>query len=496
MERSSNKTYVIGHAGLLNDCRHVHLCNSLEDSKAFENIPGSLSLYNIEAVYKNLENERLGTRLDVDSEGVFVFPGTSESGFDLIIYLSESDEVLGYTKFDSPQGSRNRRATVRINITERLKAAEENSLDISYLVKDLVKVSEEKSKYESTLISVKDAKGLADNFSRRIPFSIHATSSDNLFLGSYSVINSETVVELGILSGEVINPYPETTFSNYGVSYYGGSDICFTSWGKDSTASRWYFNIVSLINKDHFGNPKSYIDTKEGRAWCPVWIDNITNPEIKYIAGRYLVCNVPSVGLKVYDTFRNIWETKGETIIANPEAPRNTIYSLPSKLLLLRDLKKLVPELNHVFIPKRDEEFVRLYSVRGRWVVYTEELNSRIVYVVCGPRIRAYFSESEIDNLMYLNDEVLILKTSDNYSIYYVTDSSNVFISPGLSNMSIREEDTDKISTSPCKIATKSDYKDTLGLYRRRDRFPKNLDIVGVFSGLIFYKESNILYYL
>ena len=493
MERSSNKTYVIGHAGLLNDCEHVYLCNSLEDSAAFEGVSGSLSLYNIETLYRNLKERDLGTRVEVN-EKRFVFDG-SEYGFDLIIYLSESDEVLGYTKFDSPQGSRGRRATVWINIGENLQTAEENTLDISYLVKDIVKISEERSKYESTLINIKDAK--SNSFSRRVPFSIHATSKDNLFLGSYTVVNSETPIELGILNGEVINPYPGTTFSNYGVSYYGGSDICFTSWGKDSDSLRWYFNIISLIQKDHFGNPKAHIDSKEGRAWCPMWIDNVTNPEIKYIAGRYLVCNIPSVGLKVYDTFRKIWETRGETVLANPGVPRNTLYSLPSKLMLLRELKKIVPELNHVFIPKSDSEFIRLYGVYGRWIVYTEEISGNTIYVVCGPRIRGYFGESEVDNLMFLNDEVLILKTESGYETYY-DSSSDVFISPripsSISSMILEKEKT--ISTSPCKTATKSDYKDALGLYRRRDRFPENLDIVGVFSGLIFYKESNILYYL
>ena len=141
MANNNKKTYIIGHPGLVNDCNKICVCNS-----SVFGLP--LSLYTIGEIYENLREKEKEEITREDDKFVYnPAPESSlkKSGFDVIIYLASGGDVLGYTKFDNPQATLGRTATITLNIGETLKA--DYNLDVSYQLVNIVTDGMEKSKY-------------------------------------------------------------------------------------------------------------------------------------------------------------------------------------------------------------------------------------------------------------------------------------------------------------------------------------------------------------
>lgn len=498
-------TYIIGFPETVNTCPRIIVCNSSDIAK----YSGDISLFNIsDIVAKILDptSEPYGLVISRDEKGAFEYrkdnlwwidfgEGKEEKtynerkswGFDIIIYLSSGGDILGYTKFLEVCGG----DTINLDIYLQFKT------DLSEIGQDIIldtSLSGISKELEQSTISgylrVKDIqKGTKKTTTRYSP---HLGANDIAFLGDRSVISGE-FFEIGLINGEVVNPYKSwSEFTSHQIGYYGGDDIVLESW----TSS--HYNIVSLLKKDYWGrNPLVYTVSKEGRRPIPKY--NSEDTEILYMSGRYIVCNCSGT-MKIYDTIDSRWlETLGSPI-SDPLSPQNKITDLRVSIGGFEQIAEYVPEINETFLDL-SKDIINLYRKIGPWFIIENESKSSIrSYKICGPTMTLYILKSELSYISFLNDSSLL---------YYNPENRDCFVYCGFGKTYISKRydlnfDKIKDSESQQKPGERIDPIDPeniigspLDSFRRREPKKELPRIIAGFAGLVFYTdEKNRLYYL
>lgn len=490
--QSEHNVFVLSPPETLNTCNKILIFNSADVSSSL----GSVSLYNISEIYSYVITNLVPGTIDVapkaklieKKDNGFLYEGDLRGGFNIIICISDSGEPLGYIKYLEIQGTRSIKMNIIINLETEVQDYS-TKLNISYDIDGIVIEKDEMDKYKDYLKISQAREITQDGYNQ---YSNHVSAGVNMFLGDLSVVEGEAI-KLDLCYGEKINPYPDTTFDYYSIGYVAGGDLALYSWSSDK------YSVTSLSLKDIYGNPKSYIKTKEGRAPVPKYIYGGKEKDVtvEYISGRYIACNVGNLGIKLYDSYLGSW-LEGNTLISDPYSEINKIYSLASNRVPYNDLARLVPAVRRAFIlPDEKRKILHPYRIIGNWVVF-KETGSSDRLLVCGPTVRLYILASEFNKLFILNDNTLILKSGDNtYQIY--SGQFSTFASPNYSkaypdatygNEELKKPDSAysfEVLDSPLKF-----YKRVPGNIQA-----DTLDIIATFAGLIFYKNSeNRFYYL
>ena len=487
---STKQTYLLGTVNTVEDnCAKLFL---YDGSK----LNYRVSLYNIGDMYTRMANNEYSMYYvaeltnTTNNTRIFIYDSKeTDSGFDTVIYVSNSGEPLGYTVFGEIQTLSGRRVSITLELRQS-NLTTSSGLNISYSVN--ATESEEKKKYSEILVDSKTA--VLSKKDELLPYSSHVSSLDNIFLGDRFVKEKDQdLYRLGIFYGRKLNPYPDTKFTKYDIGYCGGDDIALFSYGNETDRGDT-FSIQSLTKT--FGNtdvPISYIRMKEGRSILRTLETNeIKNTTLDYIAGRYLVCNVPYLGQRIYDTYQNLWlKSDSGVVIANPKAPGNKIYNLPTTSLLYSDLIQIIPELSRVYLGSYKGQTLSLKKIVGNWYIF--QIKSKTInkkwYMICGEGMKLFATSD--DNIMFLNDLVLIQKTNTGYWIYK-GDGGEEFMTASY------KESSGLTSEVEGEWTTKEGWRSSnLAHYRRMYRFPSSLEIIATFGGLIFWMDDeNRLYYL
>ena len=351
---------------------------------------------------------------------------------------------------------------------------------------------DEEDKYKDYL-KVSEARNMVDRGHNL--YSSHVSSDDNIFLSDLSIVSGDAI-KLDMCYGEKPNPYPDTTFDNYFIGYVAGGDLALYSWTSNT------YSVVSLGKKDYYGNPKSYVKTKEGRAFVPEYKTNkgeTRKTKINYISGRYLSCNVTNLGTRLYDTYLGKW-LDGEELISDPYSETNKIYDLVSHQLIYSDLARLIPAFTRAYLlegERNNNHIFYPYRVIGNWVVFREEGESNKL-VVCGPALRLYTKVSEFNELMFLNDYTIIQKSYGGMIYRIYSGEFKTFATYGYQSEWPGAKYSGQVLSEPEEVAPgKNFFNSSLKYYKRLPGDPGSIEILTTFAGLIFYKDTeNKLYYL
>ena len=486
---STKQTYLLGTVKtVVDNCARLFLYDGTQ-------ITYRVSLYNIDDMYSKLENGTYKNKkyvAELSGSKTFTYSSTKDDpGFDTVIYVSSSGEPMGYTVFGELQTLGGRTVSINLSQLSQRVSGATSGLNISYAVN--ATESEELEKYKNILIDSREA--VMNRKGELLPYSSHVSSLDNIFLGDRFVKEKDQdLYRLGIFYGRKLNPYPDTKFTKYDIGYCGGDDIALFSYGNETDRGDT-FSIQSLTKT--FGNtdvPISYTKTKEGRSILrTLETDEIKNTTLDYIAGRYLVCNVPYLGQRIYDTYQNLWlKSDSGVVIANPKTPGNKIYNLPTTSLLYSDLIQIIPELSRAYLGSYKGQTLSLKKIVGSWYIFQIKSNSKQLkkwYMICGEGMKLFATSD--DNIMFLNDMVLIQKTNTGYWIYK-SDSGQEFMTDTY------KSDSSLTPENEGEWTTKEGWRNSsLAYYRRMHKFPKSLEIIATFGGLIFWMDDeNRLYYL
>ena len=500
-------TYIIGFPEAVNNCPRILVCNSVE----FVEELGDISLFTAsEIASKILSNDEKNkgfnglviskskkgpyyeyrkdnlTWLDIEGDPEASYNRKKAWGFDIMIYLTSRDDVLGYTKFSDICGGDTINLNIYLNFRTELDEIDQDIvLDIS-----LSNVSS--SLEEETIqgyLKVGDLTSGLDKTTTR--YSPHLGANDIAFLGDRSVISGQPV-SIGLMHGEIVNPYINwSKFESHQIGYYGGDDIVLESW------TPTHYNIVSLIKRDHWGHPLVYTISKEGRR--PIGKYHSVDTEILYLSGRYVVCNCSGVK-KIYDTLDSRWlETLGSPI-SDPLDIQNKITDLRASVSGFSQIAEYVPEINETFLDLT-KGVINLYRKIGPWFIIENESKSSIRnYKICGPTMTLYILKSELPYISFLNDSSILYYNPDSRDCCVYCGFGKTFISKryDLNFDKIKDSDSQE---KPGERATLVNPDNILGSsldsYRRREPVRELPRIITGFGGLVFYTDDkNRLYYL
>lgn len=495
-------TYIIGFPEAVNKCPRIIVAKNSD----FKDTEGDISLfYAWDIASKIITGELPGLIIPRDSkDGCFKYrkdnlfwiqEDTDEEtyehrkkwGFDIIIYLTSSDDVLGYTKFSDINGGGTTNLNIYLAFSSEL---DEINLDVA-LDTSLSGISShtEQNTIEGYL-RVEDIQGGLKKTTSR--YSPHLSSGDIAFLGDRSIVDGEAV-KLDLMCGKIINPYINwSKFESHQIGYYGGDDIVLESWTSD------HYNIVSLLKTDRWGHPKVYTVSKEG--WRPMTKYNSTEAKILYMSGRYIVCDCSGV-TKVYDTLDSKWLYTVGSPISNPYSPQNKIIDLRASVSSIDQIAEYVPEINETFLDL-SQDIVNLYRIVGPWFIIENESKSSIrSYKICGPTMTLYALKSELNFISFLNDSSLLYYNPETRECYVYCGYGKTFISKRYDLNFDKIKDSESQEKPGERIMEPINIDNIVGseldAFRRRQPILELPRIIAGFGGLVFYTDlENRIYYL
>ena len=419
----SYKTFPLGPIDDINECSRIVLIDSRSDTFGM-----ALSPYTANDILQGLlEDQDEHDFIWRNGDSKFVHEDTGE--FDAIIYISQHNTALGYTKFNNRLGGR--AITIELNLTST-NLEDPEVFTIVTTVPEQTKEKEQRGWYEDSLMTISEARERKEESYRIAPWSHHISSNSDIFLSNYSVLQSSGVVaNLDFpKSKELIsNPYKnysgvnehiltEYTFDNYSVGFYGGSDIVLNSWSDNC------FSIVSLLRTDDYGKPIYYVVTKEGRKPFNERYENLPTT-IEYISGRYLLCKTSAQTIRVWDTVNEKWlKTEKAAVISDPQDPCNRLYELSNlNGVTLEEYKKSIPYLRYICFRGISED-TKFKSIRlhGTWVIL-EPISGDSCYL-SGLYDCFSVKKSDLDSgeYIFLNSRSILRRSDINSGIIYSTE--------------------------------------------------------------------------
>lgn len=495
-----HNTFIIGFPEAINECPRIIVCNGNDVKNE-----GDITLFSAWKIASKIITGNLPGLIIPRSDGFFKYrkdnlfwiQGDSDEetyelrkawGFDIIIYLTSSEDALGYTKFSDINGGGTTNLNIYLEFSSELDEIDLNiTLDTTL---SSISGTTEQNRISGYLHLGDIQKGLKKTTTRYSP---HLSASDIAFLGDRSVVSGNSV-KIDLMYGQKVNPYVNwSKFTSHQIGYYGGDDIVLESWTSD------HYNIVSLLKTDYWGHPKVYTVSKEG--WRPIAKYNDVSPEILYLSGRYAVCNCSGVK-KIYDTEDSRWLMTYGSPMSDPLSLQNKIVDLRASVSSFDQIAEYVPEINETFLDL-SKDIVNLYRKVGPWFIIENESKSSIrSYKICGPTMTLYLLKSELQFISFLNDSALLYYNPDpeNRECYVYCGFGKTFISKryDLNFDKIKDsEDHVKPGERIDRIDRDNIIGSDLDSFRRKMPILELPKIISGFAGLVFYTdEENRLYYL
>lgn len=463
-------TYILGTVEEINQCLRIAVYNR----RAFDQI----SLYNINEIYNSLGDAKIElVRNDILSPFEYII-GDLESGFNVIIYLSEYSVPLGYTEFYSDQGTE-----FSVNITIGLQdtiSAQDNvtiNLDLSKYLRGTGDTYRQFT--GKTFKSISDI--LEEKIKKDFIYTSDLTNHKNIiYQGIRSSINNE-LYGLYITRDVDIDP-KKVGYSNYNFGFKG-NDIVLYSW-----TSEGKYRATSLTKNDIFGNPLQY---SAGEY----------TGDIQYMSGRYIIGSD-----RIYN-YLTKEETLGEYIIDQQDWTGKVIKH-PDSLESYEEVIVEIPDLKDIYIDLKtfmSYQTLRIHRKIGSWWILEHTERGRKAYAVTNSRALIYMTKEEVSNLFVINSGSLLVKDQDTYNLYmidspgyYITESTKKYMKNSSGSWQLPKYVKSKsMLQDPFEIKVGDDlYKTMLFNYRIGPYINTVPNFIGSMCGVLFYKEGDNLFYL
>ena len=411
-------THILGTVKQAKSCLGI----VLYDKYKFQNIEGynKLSLYNLEQNYDVIVEKGphlLLTRQDVSTP--FDYKHTNReltSGFNVMIYLDPvTNAPVGYTEFSNNQG-KERDILIYLDLNASVETLEielVNKLDSAERV-EREYIGNELNKYTSA----KNLKSDVKDLQLKSPYSKFLTQAaytggSITDAGLVKKIEDELkFVKLGIARNVVYSPN-HYDFTNFNVSFLG-DDIVLCTWNGTN------YCVSSLSKKNDFGNLITYTKSNTGYYTLPQ--DDGSTNIIKYSAGKYLVCEsvleTKRVVTRAFDfTVRRWADTVNPVVFVDPYDQYNRLYDIPSSFSYDAAYKYL-PEVSNSFYKFLDNDTVYVNRKVGNWIVFGKVINGQRLYMIAGLSFALYVTKEELEDIIYLDDNSLILKKDEKMLLY------------------------------------------------------------------------------
>lgn len=481
-------THILGTVKSVMKCLGIILYNRYEISDTGLT---RISLYNIKEVYKVLTKEG-GKCVKISrnsTEEPFIYnksiaqSGNLDNGFSTVIYLSPVDDApLGYTEFRLVQGKDR-----DINITLDLRSSVEdlnvilnnslsnveNSTNKNYLGDNL-------GEYTSSSIAldcIKTRENINKNYTKflnQAKKSNYPVYLDSGFIKKFDLTGDLGFIKLNIFRNMNYSPL-EFEFENFNISLYG-SDIVLGTW------TGLNYCITSLTQRNKFGELIRYTKSNTGYFTLPP--KNGMRPyKILYNAGKYLICDFGNDTTAPFNIETREWEEITNSIaLVDPLDPSNTLYDLTEEIDL-STIYKTFPDLVNTFYNYKQEKSIKILRKVGNWIVIRVMRDNRVVYVITGISYSLYITPEQLDKIIYLDDNTLILNSTDNYCIY--RGIGEEAYTPEAARLLNIKTNAGAININKSSSLSHSDFNDL-----RRGPYPLTVsipDIVTAFCGHLFY---------
>ena len=491
--------YVIGSVKAITESLSIILYNKASFSTR-------ISLYNLSSFYLNYlsgpnssSHVRLGRNDFTES---FEYNKDLDNGFDVIVYISSSlNTPVGYTEFNNLQG-----IGVYINIDLDFKRSSSESSSI-YI---------DTSVYMSGNSIAKNLGGEnLDQYTRvsDLPKSYqnpYTTNLERLETDPTSYIVSRNIIisngdyrKLGIARNINVDPY-DIGFTKHDICFYNG-DLVIVSWNETK------YGVVSLTRTNSFGLPVTYV--KPGTELIE---------EIESLGSRYYYSKSGKL-IDLVTREEYIGSFKDNILVSDKHDSSGIVYELPT-FFQKKDVLEYIPEINNIYLDL-DYYFesyqLTIYRKIGSWFILRQKYSGKYLYFAISPVCAVYFDYSDLENLMFVNDQTIILKEDDYYMIYnrpgeiYYSEKARLIVEGGKLNdydgtgilmcitgdTNIDEAHYQKYYGSQ-KISVVFKYEDLYktklnsyrrGIYPNQSEIPELVCSVG---GLIFYKTDSIINYI
>ena len=480
-------THILGTVKQAKSCLGI----VLYDKYKFQNVEGynKISLYNLEQDYEVIiEN---GPYLKLTREKVgdsFQYLHTNRelsSGFNVIIYLDPvTSSPVGYTEFSNNQG-KNRDLTINLELSASVNTLDivlNNNLSIAERV-DREYTGTGLNEYTSGSVLKSDVLSIQPKYPYS-KFLSQAQYSGGAITdaGLVKKIEDELkFVKVGIARNVVYSP-TFYNFTNFNVSFLG-DDIVLCAWNGIN------YCISSLSKKNDFGNLITY--TKSTTGYYTLLQDDGSTNVIKYAAGKYLVCEsvlkTLRVVTRVFDFTTRSWvKTINPNVFVDPCDQYNRVYDLPSSISYEQAYLYL-PEISNSFYSYLDTDYVNVVRKTGNWIVTSRVESGKRLYMISGLSFSLYIKKEELDDIIFLDDNTLILKRDDELRVYRGIGETRY-------TESAAELIGGKLNTKYEIIRLGDDIMSSILNPLRRGAIPENgkvPEVVCGFSGYLFYTTED-----
>ena len=384
--------------------------------------------------------------------------------FNIIFYISEYGELLGYTKFVSPQGIDDIR-TLNIFIEFNYKSSEvdiiiKNDLSTHILTRFESNLDKNKTEYYNMFTTWNMVNGTIIDSYPKFSSNISLLYSDESIssINSGRLINKNFTSILDLNEIEVLYPYIK-------VGYFNG-DLVLKEWNK------FKYRVTSLTSSNIL---------YEGDV-----LDAIKPVSIKSIENNYLVCKdlyTDDIDL-IYDisngTSTNV---KKNMLVFENRYINNSIFIVDTdELDVIESIK--TPSLRNYYKSVLNYDSIKgsIVGFEGSFLIFKEAGNNIYTY----SNLEGTISIKSSNNVISVVNDTCILEQTPSEFIFYFTDSGITVKSPSIQD--IDNEYSHLISRVP-KNSKSSQVFDG---FRRTTISKRSIpNISDTFGSLIFYIDSD-----
>lgn len=480
-------THILGTVRSVMSCLGIILYDKygISDGNKYKRI----SLYNLDEMYDLvMSGDHLElTRENTDDYFRYLHENGHIDGFNVIIYINPSDgSPIGYTEFTNTQGEK-RDTNIYLKITasvEDFDVVLNDNLDNVKQAKKTYVGNELKDYTGSKTIQddLKEVQGGNKHYTKLL--SQASETQDSILLDCGTVTKMGYSDSLGLMKLSLernLNYSPQIyDFTNFGISYYG-DDIVLCTWKNTN------YCVSSLTQRNCFGDLIKY--TKSNTGYFTLPIDSYTNT-IDHVAGKYIICKSSLNGSSIMRAFnieKRDWETtQNPTLFVDPLDKSGKLYSIP-RSIKPGDFYKYLPELKNIFYDYKENEYIKVLRKIGNWFVLRVNRGDTSLILVTGTALTLYLTEEQLEDLLFFDDNTLILNSESYYIIYQ-----------GIGRTLCTEEASEflgDIDTESIKVSKTSELYTTPFNSLRRNHYPTEVqgipEFVSGFLGHLFYVNKN-----
>lgn len=483
-------TYLTGTAREVTECLEIILYNK-DILTASDNVE-KINTYNIHNIIQELYACKKYVKLERESpDNLFEYTKSPIiSGFNILIYLGENGEGLGYTEFINLQGKyRDLRIGIEITTTidNTLSIDITSSLVLANRVGSREFIGEDLGDYTSGL---KLSQWKSNPESNVCPgaYTTHLTAlkrnsivgESSMWLGGMGIVRNgdEHITALSLARDFDPDPY-NLEFPNHYFGLYSPSDICYYNW------EGLKYSIFSLSTTNKFGTPIKHTDRYDE-------VIGISGYEIMGFAGKYAVLSDGNDKTALWDTSEmklvQPIENSGK-IFVDETNPNYRFVSIPS-VSYITNVTDLIPDVTNTFY---DVEYygsrnsINIIYRRGKWFVFRRGNN--LIWTNLRQSITTTWEER--GRVFLINDLYLGIFSPDRTSIVLYMGLGENWMSEQAKGL---EDYTDAFSDGRLRKCEGAISDTDLMIFRRRafpsGGYPEVKDIVGAVMGIIYYKTE------